>query len=60
MRAVEAARQLTELADQGQDVLLLAHGFFNAMIGIELKRLGWKSVLDQGYDYWSQKRYQRP
>ena len=60
LRAVEAARQLTELADQGQDVLLLAHGFFNTMIGIELKRLGWKSVLDQGYDYWSQKRYQRP
>jgi hypothetical protein len=30
------------------------------MIGIELKRLGWKPVLDQGYDYWSQKRYQRP
>jgi broad specificity phosphatase PhoE len=60
LRAKAAARHLTERADQGQDVLVLAHGFFNAMIGIELKRLGWKSVLDQGYDYWSQKRYQRP
>ncbi len=60
LRAVAAARHLTELADQGQDVLLLAHGFFNTMVGIELKRLGWKSVLDQGYGYWSQKRYQRP
>lgn len=60
LRAVEAAKSLIALADQGQDVLVLAHGFFNAMIGLELKRLGWKSVLDQGYDYWSQKRYQRP
>lgn len=60
LRAVEAAKSLIALADQGQDVLVLAHGFFNTMIGLELKRMGWKSVLDQGYDYWSQKRYQRP
>jgi broad specificity phosphatase PhoE len=60
LRALEAAKRLTEMADDGQEILVLAHGFFNAMIGLELKRLGWKNVLDQGYDYWSQKRYQRP
>lgn len=58
-RAKEAARQLTELADQGSAVLLLAHGFFNTMIGLELKRLGWRLVKDQGYNYWAQKRFER-
>jgi len=59
VRATEAARQLTEMADQGRSVLLVAHGFFNEMIGLELKRLGWKLVKDQGYNYWSQKHFVR-
>ena len=59
LRAEEAARQLTELADQGRSVLVLAHGFFNTMIGLELKRLGWRLVKDQGYNYWAQKRFER-
>jgi broad specificity phosphatase PhoE len=59
VRAVEAARQLSEMGDQGRDVLVVAHGFFNEMIGLELKRLGWKLVKDQGYNYWSQKHFVR-
>ena len=59
LRAAEAARQLAEMADQGRNILVVAHGFFNVMIGQELKRLGWKSVKDQGYNYWAQKHYVR-
>lgn len=59
VRAAEAARQLTDMADQGSNVLLVAHGFFNEMIGLELKRQGWKLVKDQGYSYWAQKRFER-
>jgi hypothetical protein len=32
VRADQAADLLIELADKGQDVLVLAHGFFNWMI----------------------------
>lgn len=58
-RARRAAQHLAELADKGDDVLVLAHGYFNAMVGAELKRLGWRCVLDQGYRYWSQRRFER-
>ena len=39
-RADEAARQLIALAASGQDVLVVAHGFFNAMIGRALQQAG--------------------
>jgi broad specificity phosphatase PhoE len=59
LRAEEAARQLIDLADGGQDVLVVAHGFFNAMVGEALKRLGWRCTLDQGFGYWSVRRFER-
>jgi broad specificity phosphatase PhoE len=58
-RARKAAEHLASLADRGEEVLVLAHGYFNAMIGAELKRLGWRCVLDQGFRYWSQRRFER-
>ena len=58
-RADQAAQVLIELADQGQDVLVLAHGFFNWMIGEALKRRGLTKLLDQGHGYWSLKRFRR-
>jgi broad specificity phosphatase PhoE len=57
-RADEAARQLIALAAGGQDVLLVAHGFFNAMIGRALARLGWRCVQDGGFRYWSARRFE--
>ena len=33
--------------------------YFNAMIGRALRRRGWKLVEDQGYRYWSTKRFER-
>src|SRR5690606_30940994 len=51
-RADQAAELLVELADGGEDVVLLAHGFFNFMIGRALKRRGWRLASSQGYKYW--------
>ena len=58
-RAHAAARRLIEAAETGQDVLVVAHGFFNAMMGRELKRLGWRRRNSQGYRYWCAQRFER-
>lgn len=58
-RAGAAAEQLETLSTAG-DVLVLAHGFFNAMVGVELKKRGWKLVRNEGYRYWSARQYLRP
>jgi len=58
-RAAEAARQLTELAAGGKDVVVVAHGFFNAMVARALRRQGWRCISDQGYRYWSARRFER-
>lgn len=58
-RAREAALRLADRAGHGEDVLVLAHGYFNALIGGELKRLGWRCVMDEGFRYWSQRRFER-
>ena len=59
VRAKQAADQLIHIAETGRDVLLIAHGFFNRVIEIELKRAGWRRVSGRGYKYWSTKRYER-
>ena len=59
VRAAEAARRLDEIAGKGGDVLVVAHGFFNTMIGIELRRLGWRCVKGRGYKYWSTRTFER-
>jgi broad specificity phosphatase PhoE len=58
-RAREAAQELVEAAADGRDVLVLAHGFFNGMIGVELGRLGWRCVRDEGFRYWSARRFEK-
>ena len=59
VRAGQAADRLIALAQGGRDVLVLAHGYFNAMVGFELKRRGWRLVNDHGYGYWCQRRFER-
>jgi broad specificity phosphatase PhoE len=58
-RADEAADRLMTLADAGADVLLIAHGFFNLMISVSLKRRGWILVENRGFNYWSSRRFVR-
>ncbi len=58
-RAREAAQMVAELAGNGQDVLIVAHGFFNTMVGQALQRRGWRCVEDQGYHYWKARIFKR-
>jgi broad specificity phosphatase PhoE len=61
VRADEAARQLIELAASGQDVLVIAHGFFNTMVGLAMRRRGWPCVEKHGgFRYWSTRRFESP
>ena len=59
-RAAAAARQLVERAARGQDVMVVAHGFFNAMIGRALTAMGWRRTLGRGFKYWSVRRFEAP
>ncbi|WP_183198487.1 histidine phosphatase family protein [Brevundimonas mediterranea] len=59
VRAEQAARKLIARAETGQDVLVFAHGYFNHMVGARLKADGWKLVHNQGFKYWSQRRYEK-
>ena len=59
LRARDMAKAIAAEADAGKNVLVFAHGFFNAMLGMELARLGWKRVWGRGYKYWSTRRFER-
>jgi broad specificity phosphatase PhoE len=59
IRADQAARILIARAGEGQDVLVLAHGYFNHMVGQKLKAHGWRLAHNQGFKYWSQRRYEK-
>ena len=57
-RAEQAATRLIALAGSGQDVLVLAHGFFNALIARALGRHGWRCTQNGGYGYWAVRRFE--
>ena len=59
-RADAAALMLADLAAKGEDVLVLAHGFFNVLIGRALRKRGWQMTLREGYKYWSTRRFEPP
>lgn len=58
-RARRAADMLEQHAASGRNVLVFAHGFFNGMVGMELTKRGWRCVEDQGFQYWSARRFER-
>jgi hypothetical protein len=58
-RAGQAAELLITYAERGEDVVVLAHGFFNFMIGRALRRRGWRLMSSEGYKYWSTRRFER-
>lgn len=58
-RADQAADMIIELAEQGQNVVVMAHGFFNFMIGRSLRKRGWRLTANQGWKYWSTRRFER-
>lgn len=59
VRAKQAADLLEDRAATGQDVLVLAHGFFNGMVGMELTRRGWRCTRDRGFQYWCARRFEK-
>ncbi len=59
VRAAAVAERLELEAGAGGDVVVLAHGYFNHMIGRSLKRRGWRLVEDHGFHYWSLRRFER-
>ena len=59
-RSIDAAKLLHEMALRGDNVLVVAHGFFNSMVGAELRRLGWRKVRGRGWRYWSTRYFERP
>lgn len=56
-RAEEAADRLVKAAEGGATVVVLAHGFFNLMIGRALKRRGWRQRAGRGYAYWASRHF---
>ncbi len=58
-RARVVADRLVAEAEAGGQVLVVAHGFFNGMVGVELTRRGWRCVRDRGFKYWSTRRFER-
>jgi broad specificity phosphatase PhoE len=59
LRARAVIADIIRSAEEGKNVLVVAHGFFNAMMGLELKRAGWKKVQGRGWKYWSTRRFER-
>lgn len=57
LRSDQAADLLIDLAAGGQDVLVLAHGFFNWMVARSLRKKGALQLVDEGHAYWSIKRF---
>jgi len=58
-RAAAAATALIARAENGEDVLLIAHGYFNYMIGRALSARGWRRTLNEGFRYWSARRFEK-
>ncbi|MEM6626681.1 MAG: histidine phosphatase family protein [Pseudomonadota bacterium] len=57
-RADAAADRLISAAQNGHDVVLAAHGWFNRMLRPALKRRNWTCVRDGGDSYWSFRVYE--
>ncbi len=58
-RAWAAADRVTQAASGGRDVVVFAHGYFNHMVGAALKSQGWKITRNEGFKYWSQRRFEK-
>lgn len=58
-RSVLAVRQLVDLAESHQSVLLVGHGIFNRLVAQELKGLGWIGPDNPGSKYWAFRTYSK-
>ena len=58
-RAMEAMEILWRDAERHGTSVLVAHGYINLMIGIRLKKRGWKRTGRHSYQYWNAVVYER-
>jgi broad specificity phosphatase PhoE len=58
-RAVKAAEILIDRAAADGQTALIAHGYFNYLIGIELRRRGFKQTGSHKARYWNDVTYER-
>ncbi|MEO7026385.1 MAG: histidine phosphatase family protein, partial [Caulobacteraceae bacterium] len=58
-RADAVADRLCDLARVEGDILVVAHGFFNTMIGRSLRARGWRCTRGEGFGYWAARRFER-
>ena len=56
-RAAKAAEALEGLTQTHPSVCVFAHGWFNRMVGRQLRRRGWRCEEGRGDGYWSFRRY---
>lgn len=57
-RRIARAREALIAHAAAGDVLLCAHGYFNWMLDVSLRRHGWKRLYDGGSNYWSWRIYE--
>jgi broad specificity phosphatase PhoE len=57
VRADRVAEKLIGLSQAG-DVMVVAHGFFNIMIGRALKKRGWRQIGREGFLHWNARRFE--
>jgi broad specificity phosphatase PhoE len=52
-RAIKASEQLVKYAEEHKSVVLVGHGFFNRLIAVELKKMGWKGKRKTTAKHWN-------
>jgi broad specificity phosphatase PhoE len=57
-RAELAADRLLAESEAAGEVVLFAQGYFNHMIGKVLEQRGWRLVHNEGFKYWSARRFE--
>ena len=51
-RAIKASERLVKYAEEHKSVVLVGHGFFNRLIAVELKKMGWKGKRKATAKHW--------
>jgi broad specificity phosphatase PhoE len=51
-RAKKASEQLVKYAEEYNKVVLVGHGFFNSLIAVELKKMGWRGKRKATAKHW--------
>jgi len=59
VRAAQCAHDLEVMAGERNQIVVFAHGWFNRMVGRQLRKRGWRTVEGRGDAYWSYRRFEK-